>query len=676
MVLLKPTLPAIPILVSYITGMLLYTCRTPPRQEWVHILCAVAFLGACLAAFYRALSPSVYYFRTAFLLTGCCCIGYSITAYRDAWQDPHFIGHHLAQADRIRVRLEDDPAEKQKTYLLPAQVTGYYKGDSLYKANGKVNIYLYKHDSIPLLRAGTTITLPQQLVRIQNSGNPHAFDFAQYAAYQQLYFQGFYAYKDILKTEADHQIPVLLHWRTQLTDILRKNIKDQTTQSVVLAMLLNERALLHDDIWKAYAATGIVHIISISGMHIQVFLFMVLFLLRWLKHPRYKWIKYVTALVLVWTYILLTNSPPSAVRAGIMFSLTSIALFTEKEEAPLNSLAATALLMLLLQPYWLFNLGMQLSFLCMLSIFTFYQPIRNLIFFRNRVLRSLWEGIALSIAVQVWVTPAVIYYFHQFPLWVVLVNLPAGIYSFILMAGGLVIMAAGYWIEMSWLGNLLTGVTTLFNKLVFFFAGVTPRSLSHFAIDGISAVLLTLVLLSWARYLCIRRTRTMLLAGIAGSCILMLDQYFITAGQAGQDKLVVYRSNGYSLTQKVQGFQGYVYAPDTADAAAGQLLLAPCLHWSLQHPLLPLEPNTLFRWKDRTALILTAANLRPQAVDILIIPEHVAFDPGRWASQFNPRLVVLDGSFTRRKSKKWVEALNNYNFAVYSVVLQGALVLE
>lgn len=676
MVLLRPTLPAIPILACYIAGILLYTISPPLQQEWAYAATLTLLATAFIISFYKATTTLAYPFRTFFLLSGCCGLGYLSAAQQDSWQDSSFIGHHLNHAESIRVQLEDNPAEKQKTYLLPGKITGYYQGDSLYPASGKVNVYIYRHDSIPFLLSGHTIILPQRLVRIQHSGNPYTFNFERYAAYQQLYFQGFYSYNDILRTDRNETGTLLQDLRAHLIHLLQLYIRDPTTRSVALAMLLNERALLHDDIWKAYAATGIIHIISISGMHIQVFLFLILFLLRWLKHPRYKWIKYTIALVLVWTYIFLTAAPPSAVRAGIMFSITTAALMGGKDESPLNSLAATAFLMLLIQPYWLFNIGMQLSFLCMLSIFTFYKPVRNLLFFRNKIARSLWEGVALSIAVQILVTPVVIYYFHQFPLWVILVNLPAGVYSFLLMTGGLSIMLLGNWIDMSWLGNFLTGITRRFNELVFFFAQYTPAAVSHFALDIISVILLTIVLLLWSRYLFISRARSLLLPVIFSSCVLMLDQYIITSALTSQDRLVVYRSSGYSLVQKVQGFSNYIYTTGSSDPEKEPLLHASSLQWGLRNKRLTMDHNTLFRWKQNAVLILGTAALRPQPVDILIISQDAALEPASWQTHFNPGMVVLDSSFSRRKSKKWVEVLNNYNFAVYSVTLQGALVLE
>jgi competence protein ComEC len=670
--------PILPILISYIVGVLLYTSGAVTNISWslaFSLLCFVILLAASL---FRAKHYKIYYYRNTALLLGSLGLGITLTAWNDAWNNRHFIGHHLSDSQYIQIRLLDNPMEKNKTFLLSSEVVGYYIGNSLYPAVGKANIYMYKNDSILSLRQGSVLVLPSKLVRIKNSGNPYSFDFAQYAAYQQLYFQGYFAYKDIVAVrDVTGTISWLQNLRVHLIKTLQHHIHDPTTQSVVLAMLLNERALLHDDIWQAYSATGIVHIISISGMHIQIFLAIVLFLMMSIKHKKHRWIKYVVALVLVWLYVLLTHYPASAVRAGVMFTITALAVFLNREESKINTLAVAAWLMLLFQPYWLFSLGMQLSFLCMLSIYLFYQPVRNLLFFKHKLLLWLWEGFAMSIAVQILVAPIVVYYFHQFPLFVLLVNIPAGIYSSILMIGGLLIMVFGNWLPLDWIGSIMAWCTELFNNIVFFFATHTPKMFSQFALDALATLLLTSVLVSWSVYWLLAKNEKWLYLAWLMSILFIVDrtsnQYYL----ASQDKLVIYQYSGQSLIQKIQGFRQYIHSsPLEDDMVIEKYLHTPNLHWSITAASQQLPPNSLFQWRTKNVIILDNQYIKGKPTDILIVNNHSNLDPEYWQQNFQPQLLVLDSSFPRWKAKKWVEKLNSYNFVVYSVTLQGALVLE
>src|SRR5690606_26532542 len=118
------------------------------------------------------------------------------------------------------------------------------------------------------------------------------------------------------------------------------------------------------------------------------------------------------------------------------------------------------------------------SFLCILSIVIFYNPIYRSIYFKNKILDTIWKGIAVSIAVQILVAPMVIYYFHQFPAWVIIANIPASIYSVALMYGTIaiaILSACGF--QCIWLGDILGVLTLWFNSFIAFLAQFSPQKL-------------------------------------------------------------------------------------------------------------------------------------------------------------------------------------------------------
>src|SRR5690606_238740 len=117
---------------------------------------------------------------------------------------------------------------------------------------------------------------------------------------------------------------------------LDRHIPDQDTRALTAAILLNRRAHLEDGLLQAYSATGITHIIAISGMHVSLLFGLFLILLKWIRHKKHEWIKYLLAIPIVWGYILLTGLPPSAVRAGIMFSFLAFGIALRKSANPIN----------------------------------------------------------------------------------------------------------------------------------------------------------------------------------------------------------------------------------------------------------------------------------------------------------------------------------------------------
>jgi hypothetical protein len=89
----------------------------------------------------------------------------------------------------------------------------------------------------------------------------------------------------------------------------------------------------------------------------------------------------------------------------------------------LNTLFFTGFVLIFLQPFTLFDIGFQLSFLAMLGIFLVYKPIEALIYTNNKILLKIWQGTAIGFAAQLFTTPLSLYYFHQFPNYFILSNI-------------------------------------------------------------------------------------------------------------------------------------------------------------------------------------------------------------------------------------------------------------
>ncbi|RYE51237.1 MAG: ComEC/Rec2 family competence protein, partial [Sphingobacteriales bacterium] len=163
-------------------------------------------------------------------------------------------------------------------------------------------------------------------------------------------------------------------------------------------------------------------------MHIVLLAGIILWLLNIVPTTKGKVMKYGISIVVVWLYIALTGFPPSAVRAAVMFNLVALGMMLDRKADPVNNWAAAGVLILVYNPYWLYDVGIQLSFLAVLSILLFYSPVKAWLTPANRVLAWLWDVVAVSIAAQLLVFPLVIYYFHQFPLLGIAANVPAALY--------------------------------------------------------------------------------------------------------------------------------------------------------------------------------------------------------------------------------------------------------
>lgn len=206
---------------------------------------------------------------------------------------------------------------------------------------------------------------------------------------------------------------------------------------VLVAMVTGSRGELDDDLRASFAANGGAHVLAVSGSHLTLLAGAVFWLLErvFRRVPRIagRWGARVAAvavtLPLVVCYVVLTGSPPSAARAGVMAVAVLLAELFGRKPAALHALFASAALLLAWQPFWLLDAGFQLSWAATLALMVSTQLGRspmNSALRPGRLRRALrWLGgvVATSVAPSMFTAPIVLWCFGAIPLWGVLTNL-------------------------------------------------------------------------------------------------------------------------------------------------------------------------------------------------------------------------------------------------------------
>jgi competence protein ComEC len=218
-------------------------------------------------------------------------------------------------------------------------------------------------------------------------------------------------------------------------NILSKHLSGQEL-GIAQALILGDKSMLDNEIRSAFTATGSMHILAVSGLHIGLILQLLLALIK----LGAKWINRSTAILfvilLLWFYALMTGFSPSVIRAVFMFSVLTWTQWRGLQTSSINSLFFTAFIIVLWKPMYFFDIGFQLSYLAMLGIFLFYPRISSIWKPENNILYYLWEGTAIGFAAQVTTTPLTLFYFHQFPNYFAVANLGLmGLSSIVLGAG-------------------------------------------------------------------------------------------------------------------------------------------------------------------------------------------------------------------------------------------------
>ncbi|MFF2481607.1 ComEC/Rec2 family competence protein [Paenibacillus sp. NPDC058071] len=228
-------------------------------------------------------------------------------------------------------------------------------------------------------------------------------------------------------------------------------------------LVLGIREDLDPEQFQQFSRLGLTHILAISGLHVAVFLYVLGGLLRLLRMTRERMLLVMTAAVPA--YVLLAGASPSVLRAGLMAMLGLVAARLGKLKDGMHLLAASAVLMLIWEPYYLSDVSFQLSYLVTAGLIIGVPPLRKAMQDWRKG-RALLDLICVTVAAQAASFPVTIYYFNQFHL----LSLPANLLlvpfiSFIVMPLG----AAGLVVGPLWPlgGKLLAGAGAFSNRLSF-----------------------------------------------------------------------------------------------------------------------------------------------------------------------------------------------------------------
>ncbi len=337
------------------------------------------------------------------------------------------------------IQLTEPPEEKEKTYKYEGRIIYYQHNDTLNKTKIPVYLYLRKDSSLKPPSYGQVVITEKMPEEILNRGNPGGFDFHHFSKVKGIRYQLFLnenEYKidsGLFKPGCKSALYII---RDNIITQLKKYIPDKQRSGLAEALLIGYREDLDKSLLKAYSRTGIVHIIAISGMHLGLIFALLNLLLSPLDRIRQtRLLKPILVLTLIWIFTLLTGAGASIVRAAVMFSFITFGQQINRKTSLLNSLCNSAFVLLLFDPFLLWDIGFQLSYAAVGSIAVFYQPIRSLINPVNKLLLHLWELVAITLAAQLITTPLCIYHFHQFPNLFLAANLVAVPLSTIILYG-------------------------------------------------------------------------------------------------------------------------------------------------------------------------------------------------------------------------------------------------
>lgn len=347
-----------------------------------------------------------------------------------SWQQGKTVFPFSGKPAVYRVCIREHPEERERSILCRVALLGEVEQDTVTGCprNHLFLAYFPKDSATATLRRGDELLVSTRLVPPANNGNPDEFDYARYLRRKGYSGTAYVADGHWRKTGHDASrtvSQVALDYREKVVGLYRSLGFETGELAVLAALTVGDKEELSDDIVETYSVSGASHVLALSGLHIGFLYALLLFVLRplWRRWRRLKPLLLLLLVLFLVSFAFFTGLSSSVVRSVIMFSLLAFAGLQPEKPLTLNTLAATAFLMLLCKPVWLFDVGFQLSFSAVAAIVLVQPKLYALWKVDNRFLRYLWGLMTVSVAAQLGTAPLVIFYFSRFSTHFLLTNL-------------------------------------------------------------------------------------------------------------------------------------------------------------------------------------------------------------------------------------------------------------
>lgn len=444
----------------------------------------------------------------------------------EARQEPPYPDNY---SGLFTVKVSEIPEEKERTFRLKGYLEQEIKHDSLYPVGQELLLYIKKDSGVGSIKPGDLLLAHLRLQKPTKAMNPGDFDYRNYLAVHGTYYTAFLDITESKKLPESEKFDLIILLRKVRTHLIQKLPDYGITGSnlgIFAALTLGYTGYIDTDTRNDFVASGAMHVLSVSGLHVAIVYLVFSFMLGLTnKSRRYVRVRALIVIVLLWGYALLTGLPPCVLRSTLMFCFVVGAKVFKKQSNIYNSVAVSAFIILLIDPLAVYDIGFQLSYLALLSIIYFHPKIYALLSFKSKIAQKAWELTAVSFAAQIATTPISIAIFGQFPIYFWVSNI------FVIYISTILLYVAAPFAVVAFvspfLGKLMgVGVSYLLDALRFttdFVEQLPGAVVTGLQMNAIQAALLLLAVIMMGFYLETRKKLSIAIVAVCLSIVIFVD---------------------------------------------------------------------------------------------------------------------------------------------------------
>ena len=591
----------------------------------------------------------------------------SFYIHSDLNSKQHYSKKSFEETNSIRaiVTTTLKPNEKYHKYFISLS----HFNDSV--ASGKLLLYVPK-SNIETLHSGDEIWLNSTIYPIPKAFNPFQFDYSKYLEKQNVFHQ-IYTQENQIKIIQRHK--TLDFYIENLRNNLSKSFEihhfEPKTKAIIDALILGQRLELDKETIADYSNAGVIHILAISGLHISIIYFFIVFLLKPLKRVKFgAEIQLLIVLAILWLFALLTGLPASVTRAVTLFSFISIGNYFNQPKAIYNALAISAFLILLLKPNAIFDIGFQLSYAAVLSIVLFQPFYKKFYFSENKIAVYFTDTILVSLAAQIGVLPLSLYYFNQLPLLFLLANLVIIPLSSLVLIIGIVILPLNYVLPTVavFLGKILEFSIQFMNDYIHWIAQFKSGIITNISFSGWLTFSMYLVIVAFIYWM--YHTKVKNIKYVLASVLLFQLSYISVKWNENQgSELVVFNEKSTLIGIKNQNSViAFTDIPENHNTTLNHYTRGT---FSDSLRIFPMQNAISFQ--NKRILVIDSLGIYKTSIppEIIILTQNPKINLSRLIHKIKPKEIIADKSNYKNTVKRWEATCRKEKIPFHAIAEKG-----
>jgi competence protein ComEC len=577
----------------------------------------------------------------------------------------------IAVAQINSIPIKGEKTTKTEMSMLLANYSG-----KTCKVQGNFLAYFENSKNLKI-NYGDLILFNSKMQLMEDPKNPGAFNFKEYLEKKNI-FHSVYIKENKFKVLGNKKISFLkdlaIGIKLKLLSILKENKLVNQELAIASSLLLGYDEEIDNELSNAYALTGTIHVLSVSGLHIGIIFLVLNKMFSFLgKTKKGLIIQGILVLSGVWLFAMISGLSPSVVRAAVMFSLF---IFGKTFKLPgniFNTLLASAFLVLLSNPFLILDIGFQLSYLAIGGILFFQPKIYAWFKFKNKLIDKTWSLTSVSLAAQITTFPLTIYYFNNFSISFIVANLLIIPLSTIIMYGGMLLLATSYISAISnFIGLLMKYTIQFMNNSTVFISEIPGSHIGGIFINAKEMILIYCMLIGFTAYLIHQEKKNIFFVMITFIALLASINYrnFVSSTQ---QEMVVYNQKENSCVDIFFGNNVVRVGKPSLDAKKNLLI-----HNSNNITQLKLIEDLVYQINDFSFVSISdlkkvEAGTSPT---IILLNNNKKIWLPNLSKKFPHSLIVADGTNRISKNIKWKNTADSLNLRFWNTIENGAFRLK